>query len=218
MPNFDSQAKLRVQEILARGVVQLEFSAAEQTVSKLVQLTEILFAWSKKINLTGHSTPEKIASRLILDALALGMALPEFRSLADLGSGAGFPGLPLAVLFPSREFVLVEARERRVHFQRYLIRELGLKNVSSLRGRAEEIPPQPCDLVIAQAMANFAQVVEWMKPWCKPGGYLAVPCSPEQAEILETTDLPDVKQIELRTYRVPIAEIERKVWLAKCER
>lgn len=218
MSNFDSQAKLKVQEILACGVAQLEFAALEQIVPALVQLTEILFAWSKRTNLTGHSTPEKIASRLILDSLALGTVLPEFDFLADLGSGAGFPGIPLAILFPRRKIILIEARERRVHFQRHVIRELGLKNVSSLCGRAEELSPQPCDLVIAQAMADFVQVVAWMKPWCKVEGYFAVPCSMEQAEILETTALSDVKQIELRTYRVPIVEIERKVWIAKRER
>lgn len=227
-PSTDFHSK-QVQEILAQGLIALGFPKAfsceknatdrsDSVVRALAELTGILFAWSKKINLTGHSTPEKIASRLIMDALALAKELPAFVSLADLGSGAGFPGLPLAVLFPEREFLLVESRERRVHFQRHAIRELGLKNIRSLRGRAEEIEPEPCDLVIAQAMANFEQVVAWMKPWCKVGGHLVVPCSENQPEEFAARDLLDVKRLELRSYRVPIAEIERKVWIAKRER
>ncbi len=225
----DFQSKIdskKVQEVFTRGLEALGFPdqfsgkkggapCFDSTVLALAQLTEILFVWSKKINLTGHLTPERIASRLIMDALALAKEIPEFQSLADLGSGAGFPGLPFAVLFPECEFLLVESRERRVHFQRHVIRELGLKNVRSLCGRVEDLDPEPCDVVVAQAMADFEQVVAWMKPWCKAGGTLAVPCSEVPPELSAAKDLPGVKRLELRSYRVPISEIERKVWLAK---
>ena len=85
--------------------------------------------------------------------------------MVDLGSGAGFPGLPIALLHPERTVTLVESRERRHHFQRAAVRELGIANAVLRLGRAEVLFPEPSSLVMAQAMASPQQVVAWMLPW-----------------------------------------------------
>mgnify|MGYP001818182445 CR=1 FL=1 len=152
------------------GLSELQIETAPDAADRLARLAHHLAAWAIRINLTGYREPSEIARRLLLDAAALATVLPSFRTAVDLGSGAGLPGLPLAVLFPTRHFRLVEARQRRHHYQRAAIRELGIANAEAILGRAENLDPAPADLALAQAMGPQAQVLEWLCRWALPGG------------------------------------------------
>jgi 16S rRNA (guanine527-N7)-methyltransferase len=167
------------------------------------------------MNLSGYRDPETILRRLVLDAAALHAALPEAPSIADLGSGAGIPGLPLALLAPDVPVLLVESRLRRHNFQKAARRELGLENVSLLRGRIEELPPRPAGLVVAQAVAPPSTVVGWMLPWTDPGGWLAIPGAAEALEPLATSRQPGLEAPELRSYSVPLGGPQRCLWVAR---
>ena len=151
-------------------------------------------------------------ARLILDAAALSSCLPPAIGLVDLGSGAGFPGLPIAVLRPECKVLLVEAREKRHHFQKAAMRELGLQNVEALCGRAEQLEPQPRAIALGQAMAKPAQALRWMKPWAQVGGWLALPGgeSPPQIE-----PEPDVVAEPAIAYSVPCRGPRRTLWLGR---
>ena len=153
----------------------------------------------------------------MLDAVALWQVLPRASSIVDVGSGAGVPGLPFAILAPAASFALVEARLRRHHFQKAARRELGLDNVSLLLGRIEKLAPKPADLIVAQAVAAPAVAVEWMLPWAAPGGWLAIPGS---AGAAGPTDLDShlADQLEsatVLTYQVPLGGPERTLWLGR---
>lgn len=180
----------------------------------LATLCELLAKWGARMNLTGHRTPEGMAQRLVLDALALGAALPlgAPESVADLGSGAGFPGLPLAIRWPGCRVTLVDARERRHHFQRAAIRTLDLPHVTPRRGRLEELTPEPHAVVVAQALAQADQAVAWMLPWVAPGGWIALPRS---AEAPPLSPPPGLEAPRTVAYRVPLGGPERIVWLAR---
>jgi 16S rRNA (guanine527-N7)-methyltransferase len=191
-------------EILLQGLEELPAGgrAPTEAAALLARLSQQLLRWSKRMNLTGHRDSEAIARRLILDALALGAALPGGvpPTLADLGSGAGFPGLPLAIWWPSCRVTLVESRERRHHFQRDVIRLLGLGNATPLRGRAETLEPMPHRVVVAQAAARPGRALGWMIRWAEPGGVLVVPTGAEPPIV----DPPrGVRALERRHYRVP---------------
>lgn len=149
---------------------------------------------------------------MILDAAALSAHLPPVASLVDLGSGAGFPGLPIAVLRPGCSFLLVEAREKRHHFQRAAVRELSLGNVALLRGRAESLPAQPRAAVIAQAIAEPSQALRWMLPWAEIGGWLALPGGENPPEIAAH---PAVTLSDVVTYTVPCGGPRRTLWLGR---
>ena len=144
----------------------------------------LLERWSERINLTGHRGALAIAERLLLEAAALSQVLPAAESIVDLGSGAGIPGLPLAICRPGCTVRLVESRERRHHFQRAAIRDLGLDNAIALLGRAEELEVQPSEGVIAQAMAQPEQALQWMRPWMTADGWLALATVPGGADRL----------------------------------
>lgn len=198
--------------VLCAGLEELSLDPGLS--ESLATLCELLARWGARMNLTGHRTPEAIAQRLVLDALALGAALPlaAQESLADLGSGAGFPGLPLAILWPACRVTLVEARERRHHFQRAAIRTLGLRRVTPRRGRLEDLAPDPHAVVVAQALAQADQAVTWMLPWVAPGGWIVLPRS---ADAPSLTTPPGLEQASTASYRVPLGGPERTVWLAR---
>jgi 16S rRNA (guanine527-N7)-methyltransferase len=148
----------------------------------------------------------------VLDAAALSQQLPAAPDLVDLGSGAGFPGLPLAVLWPASEVLLIEARERRHHFQRAAIRALGLRNASALRGRAESLPPEPRTVVIAQAMAQPARALRWMLRWARLDGWLVIPGGEEAPRI---EPLPEVAFERVAPYSVPGGGPHRTLWIGR---
>lgn len=192
-----------------------ELDLPPELAGRLAALAGFLAKWAARMNLTGHRTPEAIARRLILDALAFGQALArelgEPASLADLGSGAGFPGLPLAILWPRCRVTLVEARERRHHFQRAAVRTLGLVNAEPRRGRIETLAPEPHQVVVAQALARPEQAIGLMLPWVAPGGWLVLPLAAGAAPIAPPAPLAHAR---IAAYQVPAGGPERSLWAA----
>jgi 16S rRNA (guanine527-N7)-methyltransferase len=178
----------------------------------LLELAELLAHWAPRMNLTGHSGPRDILLHLVLDALALDRQLPAADRIADLGSGAGFPGLPIAVLRPETQVFLVDSRERRHHFQRAAIRSLGLDNVESIRGRIEQLEPRECAGVVAQALARPRRAVELALPWCESGGWIAIPGS---ASPPDPGDVPQIGEARSIRYELPLSQRERSVWLGR---
>jgi 16S rRNA (guanine527-N7)-methyltransferase len=151
-------------------------------------------------------------SRLILESLAIAKELPPVDSIVDLGSGAGFPGLPIAILRPHAQVLLVEARERRHHFQRAAIRGLRRENIRALRGRIEELEPEPAELAIAQAVVPPPRMLPAMLPWVSSGGYAVIPGS-------ETPPDPgthgEIAEFEVRRYRAPAGGLARTLWIGR---
>jgi 16S rRNA (guanine527-N7)-methyltransferase len=196
--------------LLAEGLETLRIALGAGDQRRLVDLAELLAQWAQRLNLTAHRTPQAIVRRLILDAAALEQQIPNAARVADLGSGAGFPGLPLAVLRPTTRFVLIEARERRHHFQRTAIRRLELSNVEVRQGRIETLEVVPADGVVAQALTRPRDAVELALRWAAPGGWIALPGS-------ETPPMPGsvagIDRAEIRTYRVPCGGPARTLWL-----
>jgi len=200
-----------IRALLRAGLDEIGSEAGAPEISALADLAELVATWGRRINLTGHPDAETIARRLVLDAAALREVLPRAGRIADLGSGAGFPGLPIAVLSPDAQVFLVESRERRHHFQRQVIRDLGLRNVRAIRGRFEEVDAEACGLVVAQAVARPAELVAWMLRWSQPTATLAVPIGDSPIELPFD---PRLEGSRVLPYRVPLGGPERRVWLA----
>ena len=207
------ESEVAVFSLLERGFSELPLSPEPDQLAALTELILLLEAWASKINLTGHRDAIAMTRGLVLDAAALAGVLPELGSaerVADLGTGAGFPGLPLAILFPETEFTLVDSRKKRNHFQREARRRLGLPNVRPVLGRSDEVERHPCDLVLAQAMTQPGPALLRMAEWAGPEAVLALPGS----DASTPPPVPDgYRAPELRRYRVPESETERRLWL-----
>ncbi len=210
-----AQDRVTARHLLSAALDELEFDLAPDRVDALLGLAELHHAWGARKNLSGHKTLAAVVQGLVVESAALTCALPEIESLADLGSGAGFPGLPIAILRPHCRVTLVEARERRHHFQKAAVRELELENVSPLRGRAEVLSPTPHAVAIAQAMAEPARALSWMVPWVAGGGRVVIPGSSTPAPISPPSGVAFEASIH---YRVPGSGKERTLWIGRVAR
>jgi 16S rRNA (guanine527-N7)-methyltransferase len=212
-PSSDSETA--VAAYLERGLAELAPETPADQVERLARLVQLVSEWAGRINLTSHRDPIALAGHLVLDAAALAASLPELAAaerLADLGSGIGFPGLPIAVLHPSLEVVLVESRSRRHHLQREIRRRLGLTRVIPILGRSDEVEVRPADVVVAQAMTRPEQALREMGRWSRPGGLVVLPAS-EGAERPQWP--PGLDAPVLREYRVPQIGRLRRLWVAR---
>jgi 16S rRNA (guanine527-N7)-methyltransferase len=140
----------------------------------------MLVEWNKKMNLTGITEQDAVYEKHFYDSLTLSFFLPinEQRSLADIGSGAGFPSIPLKICFPHLKVVIVDSLNKRIQFLKALRDELGLNDVECVHGRAEDIARLPVhrdqyDVVTARAVARLNVLNEFCLPFTRKGGFFA---------------------------------------------
>jgi 16S rRNA (guanine527-N7)-methyltransferase len=145
---------------------------------------EELVAWNQKFNLTAITEYEQVQIRHFVDSLSCLLAdevraalnRPEARAI-DVGAGAGFPGIPLKLVYPSVRLTLLEATGKKVTFLEHMIERLALRRVAAIHARAEELAHDPAhreqyDLVLARAVAEMPVVVEYTLPFCQVGGWV----------------------------------------------
>ncbi len=142
---------------------ELGVDVSRETSDQLEALVDTLVRWQKAINLVGRTTIEDVWARHILDSAQLAPLIPtDAKSLADLGSGGGFPGLVLAALRPDLDMVLIEVDARKAAFLGEASRRMGLKRPPRIViGRIEEVPAANADVVTARALAPLGQLLVW---------------------------------------------------------
>lgn len=153
-------------ELIAEGI-----EATNAKIAKLHNFCELLRKWNKTHSLTASTTDERLFENII-DSLYPVKFLPDFESCIDIGSGAGFPAIPLAILYDEKEFVLTEPLIKKYAFLQMAKIELGLKNVTVHKKRLEETEARKYDLITSRAVADSKFLVDLSKPFIKDGGYL----------------------------------------------
>jgi 16S rRNA (guanine527-N7)-methyltransferase len=146
-----------------REMRELGVDVSRETLDQLQALVDTLVRWQKAINLVGRTTIEDVWTRHVLDSAQLAPLLPTgAKSLADLGSGGGFPGLVLAALHPDLDTTLIEVDARKAAFLGEAGRRMGLKKLPRIViGRIEEVPAAKADVVTARALAPLGQLLVW---------------------------------------------------------
>ena len=158
-----SQAGRLVSDAALLGVRLGEADAA-----RLLTLLEELRHWNRRTNLTAITDPEQMITHHLLDSLAISPDLTGTR-VADVGTGAGFPGLPLAVANPQRHFTLIDSNAKKLRFVSHAAGLLALSNVTTLHARAESLRPEaPFETVTARALAPLPKLLEAVAPLCGP--------------------------------------------------
>lgn len=150
-------------EIFLRQMRELGVDVSRETSGQLEVLVGTLVRWQKAINLVGRTTIEDVWTRHVLDSAQLAPLVPrDAKTLADLGSGGGFPGLVLASLRPDLDMTLIEVDARKAAFLGEAARRMGLKKPPRVViGRIEEAPADNADVVTARALAPLGQLLRW---------------------------------------------------------
>lgn len=157
------------------GAAALGVELDPGTVTAFSSFADLLDLWSRQINLISCHGPRELIDRHFLDSLAIEPFIPSLGTLVDLGSGAGFPGIPLALVAPTRRVLLVESRRRRANFLREVRRTLHLKNVEVLEINAENPPSDEVggtSVVVSRAVWAETSILEIAAKWLCPEGHL----------------------------------------------
>jgi 16S rRNA (guanine527-N7)-methyltransferase len=134
---------------------------SEQQIKHLIQYVELLIKWNKAYNLTSVRDPQEMLVKHILDSLMVGEHL-KGQTFIDVGTGPGLPGIPLAILYPERQFVLLDSLGKRITFLRQVVFQLKLTNVTPVLSRVEKYQPEiPFDGVLSRAFSSLNDMVSW---------------------------------------------------------
>ena len=177
------------------GLEELNITLTDEQIEQFLQYYEMLVEKNKVMNLTGITEYEEVIQKHFLDSLSLIRVIPDIASqkltVIDLGTGAGFPGSPLKIAFPELEITLMDSLNKRILFLQEVIDALGLKKVSAVHGRAEEMASnathrQQYDLCVSRAVSNLAVLTEYCLPFVKKGGlFVSYKSADSDAEIQE---------------------------------
>jgi 16S rRNA (guanine527-N7)-methyltransferase len=149
---------------IRRAFREFNLEVSSEQVLIIQQYMKILLAWNEKLNLTAIRDPLEVLYRHFCESMYAGSSVPvEKGRLADVGSGAGFPGLPLKILRPNLQVFLIEANIKKATFMAEVIRELGLTDARVLVSRYQELSEEvaPLDFVCSRALGEFGPFLEW---------------------------------------------------------
>lgn len=211
-----------MEKTLTTGLPSLGLSA--DLIPPLTQYAHLLVEQNKVMNLTGITEPTEIATLHFLDCLAL-TKLVNFagNSVVDVGSGAGFPGIPLAIAVPDMEITLLDALQKRIAFLQTVCTSIGLENTCCVHGRAEEFAKNhrgTFDIATSRAVASLPMLAEFSLPLVKEGGlFLAMKAVDSDQELTDGKKALEILggQVEsVVDYTVPCTDIRhRAVFIRK---
>ena len=162
---------------LKTTIVDWNISFDDNQINQLDLFYEMLVEKNKVMNLTAITEFDEVMVKHFADSLSIGKVMPaNINSVCDLGTGAGFPGIPMAIAYPNIQFTLIDSLNKRIKFLQEVVDALGLKNVTLIHARAEEagrnkLYREMFDLVVSRAVANISTLSEYCLPLVKLNGY-----------------------------------------------
>ena len=187
---------------------------------------KLLIEWNKKINLTAITEPKEIIIKHFIDSLTINKYINTGEKLVDIGTGAGFPGIPIKIIRDDIQVVLVDSLNKRINFLNNVIEELDLKNINTVHARAEEFGQmkdyrEKFDISTSRAVANLATLSEYLIPLIKVGGKsICMKGAEIETELNESQKAistlgAKVKNIEL--LKLPDSDYSRNIIILKKE-
>lgn len=194
---------------LFAGAAELQAPLDDAQVDKLWRLGLMLRERNEQVNLTSIVSPAGILTLHMLDSLSIVPDLLDAQTLIDVGTGGGFPGLPLAVACPEREFLLIDGTQKKIRFVSEAIETLGISNAKAVAVRAEDLDDSKFDAVIVRAVGSLIDVLHNTGHLVAPEGRLIAMKGRHPAEELRT--VPRGWRAKVSVLRVPGLDAERHV-------
>ena len=222
MENYDYSKFLK-------GLEEFHIVVTEQQLWQFTRFFELLNEWNQVMNLTAITEWEEVLSKHFLDSVSI-VRVADFehvQTVLDLGTGAGFPGIPLKILFPEKKFVLLDSLNKRIKFLDTVVNELGLTNIELIHGRAEDFAKkkeyrEQFDLCVSRAVANLSTLSEYCIPYVKKNGhfisYKAVSAGEELATAEKAIGTLGGELVSTEEFLLPDSDITRAFIVIKKER
>lgn len=168
--NFD-----KFEKELSQKLKQIGIEITKTQTAQFYEYMELLIEWNKKINLTSIVEEKEIILKHFVDSLTISKYIKENDNIADIGTGAGFPGIPLKIIKPKNNFVLIDSLNKRINFLNEVINKNKLERIHTIHARAEEIGHNKTyrnqfDIITSRAVAKLNVLLEYMMPLLKIGG------------------------------------------------
>lgn len=210
------------ERLMREELSEFSIELSELQLHQFYQYFELLVEWNKVMNLTTITEMEDVVTKHFVDSLSLVKVLPDLKSeqvqILDMGTGAGFPGIPLKIVFPELEITLLDSLNKRINFLNEVIKQLGLKKIKAVHGRAEDYGRdreyrEKYDYCVSRAVANLSTLSEYCMPYVKIGGafipYKSGKIEEELNQAKGAVKLLGGKIEEVITFMLPKTDVER---------
>lgn len=198
----------------------IEIELNEKQIEQFYNYMQLLIEWNEKINLTAITEPDEIVLKHFIDSLTISRNIKKEAKIIDVGTGAGFPGIPLKIIRDDIDIVLLDSLNKRINFLNMVIETLGLKKIKTIHGRVEDfgrnkIYREEFDVATSRAVANMSILSEYMIPLIKIGGKALCMKGTDLDEEIENSkkaiNLLGGKIEEVEKFNLPQSDIKRCV-------
>lgn len=178
------------EEEILKYCKEIDIVITEKKIKNLYQYMKLMLEWNKNVNLTAITDEKEVIIKHFIDSISINKYIKEANNVMDVGTGAGFPGIPLKILNEGTDFILVDSLNKRINFLEEVKKELSLNKLKLLHARAEELAKdkeyrENIDIVISRAVARLRILVEYMLPFLKENGLCICMKGPNIEEELE---------------------------------
>ena len=204
---------LLLKGLQAKCLKDLNINVSEQQAQLMSLHAKELMLWNKKINLTAIKQPIQIVEKHFIDCLAVSSFIKNEKSIIDMGSGGGFPGIPLKIMKPDLEIVLMDSSRKKINFLKHVIRLLDLTNINAIHTRVQDLHENISfknrfDAVISRAFTELSNFVDLASPFLNKGGSIyAMKGKHAKKEI--TPEILEKFQITTNHYTLPFEQAHR---------
>lgn len=198
---------MSLNNLLEKGCRKLGIDLDSEQTAKFLKYLELINIWNSKINLTSISDESEIVIKHFLDSLTVSEFVKDGTNVLDIGTGAGFPGVPLAIVNEKSKFTLLDSREKRIFFINEVIRDLKLENIETVAARAEDsnngIQRNRFDCVLTRAVSDIGEVLNLSAPYLSENGQIVLMRGKEGRLEWESFKNNEFKLQHIRELKVP---------------
>ena len=210
----------KFKELMKENLKELNVDLTDLQLEQFYNYMSILIEWNKFMNLTGITDPEEVITKHFIDSLTVLDKIDKNATIIDVGTGAGFPGIPVKIAFPETKVVLLDSLNKRIKFLNEVIEKLELKDIETIHGRAEECGRnksyrEKYDIAIARAVAPLNVLLEYLMPFVKVNGKcLCMKGSSSEEEIENSKNAIKIlggELIQTEDFYIPNTDIKRRI-------